>query len=169
MKIYAIDLGLTVKWADRNLYAKSIKDRGQLMSWGTPKEKGSLILTSDFSGDSVVDVVENDPDIKDGWRMPTKEEFEELVNKCTWKWDGENKTYTVTGPNGNSIQLPATGHKSASTISDNEASDSDNGYYWSISTCEGIPIDLFFDSNTQKVGISKYAWHTRQAIRPVLP
>ena len=45
------------------------------------------------------------------WRMPTKEEFNELLSKCTWTWmtyKGING-YKVTGPNGDSIFLPAVG------------------------------------------------------------
>lgn len=42
------------------------------------------------------------------WRMPTGDEMEELVNKCTWTWEAKNgiNGYTVTGPNGKSIFLP---------------------------------------------------------------
>ena len=50
------------------------------------------------------------------WRMPTKSEFEELIEECEWEWtsEGENDRYIdgyrVTGPNGNSIFLPAAGY-----------------------------------------------------------
>lgn len=42
------------------------------------------------------------------WRMPTGDEMEELVDKCTWTWEAKNgiNGYTVTGPNGKSIFLP---------------------------------------------------------------
>lgn len=42
------------------------------------------------------------------WRMPTEEEVEELINKCTWTWTRRNgyNGYKVTGRNGNSIFLP---------------------------------------------------------------
>lgn len=42
------------------------------------------------------------------WRMPTKEELEELRTECTWIWCTENdvKGYKVTRANGNSIFLP---------------------------------------------------------------
>ena len=47
--------------------------------------------------------------------MPTKEEFEELVDKCSWELvvkDGKEKGYTVTSNvNGNSIFLPWTGYR----------------------------------------------------------
>ncbi len=47
---------------------------------------------------------------KYGSNMPTKEQFEELKDKCRWSWTGNG--YSVTGPNGNSIVLPASGVRS---------------------------------------------------------
>lgn len=42
-------------------------------------------------------------------RLPTIEEFKELKENCKWECDEENKGMRVTGPNGNSIFLPAGG------------------------------------------------------------
>lgn len=42
-----------------------------------------------------------------GNKLPTKQQLEELKNKCTWTWIGNG--YKVIGPNGNSITLPAAG------------------------------------------------------------
>ena len=48
-----------------------------------------------------------------GWRMPTKDEFQELINKCKWEWTAQDyhHGYKVTGPNGKSIFLPAAGRR----------------------------------------------------------
>lgn len=47
------------------------------------------------------------------WRMPTKEEFEELINKCKWEKFIEVETskpaLKITGPNGNHILFYMTG------------------------------------------------------------
>jgi hypothetical protein len=45
------------------------------------------------------------------WRMPTKEERDELLDKCIWTWESVNgvEGFRATGPNGNSIFLPAAG------------------------------------------------------------
>ena len=45
------------------------------------------------------------------WRMPTNEEWTELKNNCSWEWMTMNgiNGQKVTGPNGNSIFLPAAG------------------------------------------------------------
>ena len=44
-----------------------------------------------------------------GNKLPTKQQLAELINKCTWSWIGGG--YKVTGPNGNSIYLPAAGER----------------------------------------------------------
>lgn len=49
---------------------------------------------------------------KFGDKLPTREQFEELINKCQWSWTGSG--YKVTGPNGNSITLPAAGYRDCS-------------------------------------------------------
>ena len=71
--------------------------------------------------------------------MPTKEELEELEENCRWEWTTQNgvKGYKVTGPNGNSIFLPAAGNRDGSSLD----YDGYGGYYWS-STPHGI-VDCF--------------------------
>ena len=44
-----------------------------------------------------------------GGRLPTEEQWQELRNKCRWSWNGSG--YKITGPNGNSIVLPASGFR----------------------------------------------------------
>lgn len=41
-----------------------------------------------------------------GAAMPTYDQFVELKDGCRWEWTGNG--YKVTGPNGNSINLPVT-------------------------------------------------------------
>ena len=66
---------------------------------------------SDISGNAQYDVAK----AKWGgeWRMPTGEEMDELLNECTWTWELKEgvKGYKITGPNGNSIFLPAAGSR----------------------------------------------------------
>ena len=42
-----------------------------------------------------------------GDQLPSDEQFYELIDECTWDW--EDNGYNITGPNGNSIVLPAAG------------------------------------------------------------
>ena len=67
--------------------------------WATTNEKSE---TSFFSFDEAVSQFGN--------RLPTKAQWEELKAECLWSWTGSG--YKVTGPNGNSISLPAAGYRS---------------------------------------------------------
>lgn len=87
----AVDLGLSVKWADINLGAKYCTDDGKRFSWN--------------------DAADNASKWGEGWRLPTEKEWQELYDKCTWSWtirDGVGGRL-ITGKNGNSIFIPATG------------------------------------------------------------
>ncbi|MBQ3789274.1 MAG: hypothetical protein II849_10805 [Bacteroidales bacterium] len=88
---------------------------------------------------------------KYGFKLPSKEQFEELKGKCSWSWTG--KGYRVTGPNGNSIFLPAAGRHD---VYDNrDYGIGSRGYYWST-TSEGEKYawDLEFSSNGVSVTYS---------------
>ena len=68
----------------------------------------------------------------DKWRMPSKEEVDELTQHCNWIWTTHNNVngYKVTGPNGNSIFLPAAGYRgSGPTYPAGE-----DGLYWTNTT-----------------------------------
>ena len=66
-----------------------------------------------------------------GSSLPSKERLEELNSECKWEWYGSG--YKVTGPNGNSIMLPASGYRGCDGSVFNVGS---NGMYWS-----STPID----------------------------
>jgi len=71
------------------------------------------------------------------WRMPTKEEWSEIVTECTWIWTTQNGVNgrLVIGKNGNDIFLPAAGiFQHAHLIGDGIY-----GKYWSSS------LDLLVD------------------------
>ena len=61
-----------------------------------------------------------------GNSLPTKEQCEELKSECQWSWTGSG--YNVTGPNGNSISLPAAGGRGCNGGVGGVGSYS---YYWS--------------------------------------
>ena len=65
------------------------------------------------------------------WRMPTTAEQQELIDNCKWNWTTQNGVngYKVTGPNGNSIFLPAAGWMSGGTL----YSAGSGSVYWSSS------------------------------------
>ena len=62
------------------------------------------------------------------WRMPTKEDFMELMKHCQYKWIMKNgvRGGLFTGHNGNSIFLPAAGLRIESTTENKKS----YGCYW---------------------------------------
>ena len=71
------------------------------------------------------------------WRMPTKPEMDELFNNCTSKWTTKNGVYGrqfTSKQNGNSIFLPAAGHRAGEGLQDaGTGIYGYEGYYWSSS------------------------------------
>ena len=82
-----------------------------------------------------------------GNRLPTKKQWDELKAECQWSWNGSG--YKITGPNGNSIVLPASGYRYCDGSVDSVGSD---GGYWS-STPEGSDSAgiLYFNSGGVRV------------------
>lgn len=130
-----VDLGLSVKWATCNIGASAPEEPGSYFAWGetTPKDKytkgNCLYFSSDIgniSKSSKHDAAQAAWGI--GWRMPTEKELVELKDRCKWTKEVLNDMagFRVTGPNGNSIFLPAAGSKAVWT-----SGFSESGYYWS--------------------------------------
>lgn len=61
-----------------------------------------------------------------GKEMPGMREFQELVDQCTWKWNGNG--YTIIGANGDSIILPMESH---GDCQGNMSKETTEGLYWS--------------------------------------
>ncbi len=100
------------------------------------------------------------------WRIPTREEWEELLDKCTWKWTsrGGVNGYKVTGPNGNSIFLPAAGRRYFDYLRGGGSS----GFYWSSSLNTDSPYDAFYlDFYCFDVGMYSNYRYYGQSVRPV--
>lgn len=90
----------------------------------------------------------------------------ELIEECDWEWttDHDINGFRITGPNGNSIFLPAAGYMNG-TLLDYAG---DNGLYWGSTPFESNPIysyGLGFLSSYQGYGIDhRYYGYS---IRPV--
>ena len=71
------------------------------------------------------------------WRMPTLAEWRELLDECTWTRTTQNGVNgrLVTGPNGNSIFLPAAGYRYYTGFVDAGST----GSFWSSSLCTDYP------------------------------
>ena len=128
----AIDLGLPsgTKWASVNLGASMPEDYGNYYAWGETEPKENYWWTTykwhdEESGQTKYNSVDSKFDLSDyeyeddaayvklgsKWRIPTLDEFNELISTCEWVWvrHDDISGYKVTGPNGNVIFLPAAG------------------------------------------------------------
>ncbi len=157
-----VDLGLSVNWGGWNVGASSPEQYGGYYAWGETEEKSDYDWDTykywfDSDGDGYWDYGEftnigsnisgTQYDVArqkwgGSWRMPTNAEFDELTSKCAWTWityKGVNG-YKVTGPNGNSIFLPAAGCRYGTSL----RGDGSSGGYWSATLYED--------------GYGSYAW-----------
>ena len=153
-----VDLGLPsgTRWATCNVGATNPEGYGNYYAWGeiTTKETYNWSTYRHCNGSpSLFTKYCNDADFGDngytdnlttleayddaatanwgsGWRMPTYDELNELINNCTVTWTTQNGVNGLlfTGHNGNSIFLPAAGARRDSGLVD-----ADYGYYWSSS------------------------------------
>lgn len=119
-----VDLGLSVKWATCNIGASIPSDYGKYFAWGEIIQKSSYTeenyankgrLFHDVSGNKQFDVASYI--WGDLWRMPTKEEVEELIGCCSIEYakvDTHNGI-KLRSPNGNSIFIPCSGVRTESS------------------------------------------------------
>lgn len=78
--------------------------------------------------------------------LPTKDQWLELVNSCTWKWTGNG--YRVVGRNGNAIVLPAAGNVSCGGWTPSLVGEF--GSYWS-STPRGAGAAWLIEFESDKI------------------
>ena len=153
----AIDLGLSVKWASCNVGATAPEEYGGYYAWGETSEKsdyswdtykycnGTSTSMTKYCTSVAYGTVDNKTTLEPtddvatvkwggNWRMPIKEEIRELFEDCTWTWKTQSgiEGMKVTGPNGNSIFLPAAGGR-VDTGFNNRGP---RGYYWSATLGE---------------------------------
>ena len=177
-----VDLGLPsgMKWATCNVGATAPEEYGGYYAWGETNRKtvydwstykycnDSYVTLTKYCTDSSYGTVDNKTvlELEDdaarinwggNWRMPTKEELDELKNtsNCIWEWTTKNGVngYKVTSKvNANSIFLPAAGYCGNGYISGAGS----NSYYWSSSLYSydsDRAYDLSFSSSSGYVSI----------------
>lgn len=159
-----VDLGLSVKWATCNVGASRPEEYGDYFAWGETSPKSdyswsTLKYCSGYTDENVrfskyvtdykygsIDNktrLEYDDDVAHvkwggSWRMPTVDEIEELINKCTWRLTTKNdkQGYLVTSTvNGKSIFLPLAGENSDTRL----AGLGKNAHYWSSTLLSANP------------------------------
>ncbi len=184
-----VDLGLSVKWATCNVGASKPEDFGGYYAWGETDEKNNYSgKTYKCYGDTCDIVtkycIDEDDGIHDNkivlaseydvahvkwggtWRMPTRAEQDELSEKCKWEWTTINGVsgYRVTGPNGNSIFLPAAGYRYGAETYDRVS----YGYYWSSSlSSNSYNYACYLYFNSGYYDWSRYDRYYGLSVRPV--
>ena len=113
-----VDLGLSVKWAPFNIGATSPTECGDYFAWGEIETKTEYTEANSLTHGIYMEDIGGNPQYDAAraiwgstWRLPSREEIEEIVAECTWEWtsvDGMNGC-KITGPNGNHIFVPAAG------------------------------------------------------------
>lgn len=119
-----VDLGLSVKWASWNVGASRPEEFGAYFAWGEIAEKDVYDINNythcDGTKETIHDIGLNICGTQydaaniwwgNGWRMPTIDEMDELIEKCTREKTVMNGIpgWKFTGPNGNSIFIPCAG------------------------------------------------------------
>ena len=155
----AVDLGLSVKWANMNVGATSETDYGKYYAWGATTDNyseskdynwtntpyytgnGSTHSWSKYtSAPATLDVATDDAARANwggSWRMPTETEFQELLDNTTRSWQTNYKG--VSGCNGYLFTSKKAGYTDKSIFLPaagyrNGSSlyfDGSDGYYWS--------------------------------------
>lgn len=181
-----VDLGLPsgLKWATCNVGATKSEEFGDYYAWGELEVKrdyssykrirsfASLLVDSlvgcEFIGKDISNTKYDVAHVLWGssWRMPTKEEQDELRNECNWTWTTQNGVngYNVLGSNGNSIFLPAAGcHNGAGVNLDGVL-----GSYWSASLDgDSSGFAYCLDLSSDNCGMDSCGRSCGRSVRPV--
>ena len=184
-----VDLGLSVKWATCNLGATKPSDYGHYYAWSETMVKGdyswdtykwgkgnNITKYNDSDGKTVLDPEDDVATAKLGspWRMPTKDEINELIGGCTWKWTKKNgvRGHEVKGTNGKTIFLPAAGTRKGFEL----LYTGESGFYWSASRASNEINKAFYFDNGYSNIIDDNLIHARitdryrgYTVRPVRP
>lgn len=165
----AIDLGLHVKWADRNVDANLPEQDGNYYAWGDLQTQLNYTAvtyrhaTGSVSSYSMHNIGKNITasqwdiaTIKFAgcWRMPTKAEMDELMNSCSWTWgtkEGVPGYWVENGLTHENIFLPAAGYRTGTNLNENDV----NGRYWAGTTDSGSDSyaqALYFTPTNRYVG-----------------
>ena len=165
-----VDMGLGTLWSATNLGADFSWEIGNHYAWGETEPKQSYVEDNyayyrQVIGDDIsktwYDAAQKE--LGGDWRMPTKEEWHELLFSVEHEWVSiqGNQGYLFTAKNGSHLFFPANGY-----IYDQNVGTPDEGYYWAsaFSNIDNAYV-TYLPSNSW--GISNYGRHIGIGIRPV--
>ena len=153
------DLGLSVKWAKCNLDATEETGYGNFYSWGEIRTKSNFgktyyrwnaDLPEKYNSTDALTTLQPEDDaafaaLGGDWRMPSIEEWNELIVNCTWVWHAD---YEGTGIAGYLVTSNKSGYETKSIFLPTGGWSESNtpkgvgslGYYWSSSVNSGTII-----------------------------
>ena len=181
-----VDLGLPsgTLWATCNIGASKPEEYGDYFAWGetAPKEvyswetykwcNGSNNTMTKYCINSSCGTVDNKTELEfeddaayanwgPSWRMPSTEQCQELCESCTWQQTTRNGVngQLVTGPNGQSMFLPAAGERYNNNIGDLGS----YGQFWSrtlyndiIHSYSAFYLFFYLDDHKGYYGTERY-------------
>ena len=167
-----VDLGLPsgIKWAMCNVGATSPEDYGNYYTWGSKKHsagyvsRDSISYNSSIAGNIQYDVATAEWGVE--WRIPTKKDFEELFDYCTFKQvrkDGVRGYLVVSKKNDNQIFLPAAGYYFNCRLY-NAGYD---WHYWSATPLNDLSALCFYSEKDQSFMLFPLGRDVGRNIRPV--
>lgn len=184
-----VDLGLPsgFKWATKNVGATNPQENGDFFSWGEIEPKiiyadtNCITYPKDFSAMLRERMVDADGNLTkeydaasvnwgDEWRMPTDEEYKELVENCKWEFIEQNGVngFLATGPNGQSIFIIAAGYRLGGPPY--QVGEFGFGDYWSATAVKDLNrVSCCFGYSPKSYGRRCYARYRGRTIRPVIP
>lgn len=178
----AVDLGLPsgILWSSVNIGASSPEEYGHYYAWGETVTKRNYFRSNYqyYQNGSYVnigtDISGTQYDVAttlwgDGWRMPTKDELQELMDNCTREWttvNGVNGYKFTSKTNVKSIFLPAAGYSRDGKL----LNAGEYGGYWSSTqdpSDSGYAYYLYFYSG--RAGCASINRYHGRSVRPVRP
>ena len=181
---HMIDLGLPsgTKWACCNVGATTPEGYGDHFAWGETQPKNYYDWSNyiHFDGSSNTchdigsDIAGTQYDAATAnwgapWQMPTKDQYEELINNCTSVWTTQNgiNGYKFTGANGGTLFLPAAGYRDNDTTYSDYGSKGSLGYYWSSLLKSNTVGSWSLRFNSYGACMDSYYRRYGQSVRPV--
>ena len=168
-----VDLGLSTKWAACNMGSASPEVLGNYYAWGetSPKRRYSVSNSTTYAVDMENIAADKNYDVArkqwgEPWRLPTTDELQKLIDSCSWQWATLNgmNGYKVTGPNGNSIFIPAAGLYNDMQVTDGGKT----GNYWTSNSGSDSTIANCLQISNMAYSVVDSQRYYGMNIRPVL-
>ncbi len=185
-----IDLGLPsgLLWAETNIGAETAADDGNYYAWGEVQPKSNYDWSTYKYGSSASNLTKYNATDKiptldmgddaadanwgDAFRMPTNDEFSELLNNCNKEWTSGTTSsgstikgwkFTNKKNSKNSIFLPASGTYVGTSRGDYGS----YGDYWSSTLATTVSNARRFIINQSRLVLDNYSRTNGCCVRPV--